>query len=394
MCDPTGFRFELIDGAHSRWCQRHERPRAVMGDLVKFAPGMRLVAEFPAPCRIRLIKSGKLIDERSGTRIESAVRSPGVYRVEGWLELAGEERGWLYSNPDLRTIDLTADQAFGCRAGGNLLDDSFKPAEVDGFGEVNGEPGRQALLDVARRAEARERDPWNRLAGANGFHQLKAAAIGELDVADQHVAIGFGREPKTCGHVAGGGDVVAAASQHRREEGERVGIVVDEQDLQAARRGSRRRSARSGRRGAPSGSAAGSDTVGISMVNVAPSPGPRLAAVSLPPCPSMIERREQEPQPQAAEPPACGGSPLLRDVEDPVDQARVDANTRVAHLHQQGLAVMRARSARAIDRAHGHAAAGRGELDRVLDQVPERLLEANRVGTRHGARSQRGRGPA
>jgi hypothetical protein len=23
----------------------------------------------------------------------------GVYRVEGWLECGGEERGWVYSNP-------------------------------------------------------------------------------------------------------------------------------------------------------------------------------------------------------------------------------------------------------------------------------------------------------
>ena len=100
MCDPTGFRFELIDPARSRAdAGAKSEHRAVMGDLVTFTAGMRLVAEFPAPCRIRLIKSGKSIDERSGARMEFAIPSTGVYRLEGWLELAGEERGWLYSNP-------------------------------------------------------------------------------------------------------------------------------------------------------------------------------------------------------------------------------------------------------------------------------------------------------
>jgi hypothetical protein len=100
MCDPTGFRFELIDSAHTRDAASATRERhTVMGDLATFAPGMRLVAEFPAPCRIRLIQSGKSIDERSGARMEYALQSPGVYRVEGCLDLAGEQRGWIYSNP-------------------------------------------------------------------------------------------------------------------------------------------------------------------------------------------------------------------------------------------------------------------------------------------------------
>ena len=100
MCDPTGFRFELIDSARSRdGASPGSERRTVIGDVVTFATGMRLVAEFPAACRIRLIKSGKSIDERSGARMEYAIQSPGVYRVEGWLDLAGEERGWIYSNP-------------------------------------------------------------------------------------------------------------------------------------------------------------------------------------------------------------------------------------------------------------------------------------------------------
>ncbi len=100
MCDPTGIRFELIDPVHSRdGASAKSERHAVMGDLVKFAPEMRLVAEFPAPCRIRLIKGGKCIADQSGTNMDFALDSPGVYRVESWLELAGEARGWIYSNP-------------------------------------------------------------------------------------------------------------------------------------------------------------------------------------------------------------------------------------------------------------------------------------------------------
>ena len=70
-----------------------------MGDEVNFAPGGKLVAQFPVSCRIRLVSGGKVIAEREGDRLEHDVQAPGVYRVEGWLALGGETRGWIYSNP-------------------------------------------------------------------------------------------------------------------------------------------------------------------------------------------------------------------------------------------------------------------------------------------------------
>ena len=100
MCDPTGFRFELVAESESPdVSSRKTERRGVMGDQLKFAPGLRLLAEFPASCRIRLINNGKLAAERSADRMEYEVQGPGVYRVEGWLEPGGEERGWIYSNP-------------------------------------------------------------------------------------------------------------------------------------------------------------------------------------------------------------------------------------------------------------------------------------------------------
>ena len=37
--------------------------------------------------------------ELAGDTLEFAVNSSGVYRVEGWLDVAGERRPWVYSNP-------------------------------------------------------------------------------------------------------------------------------------------------------------------------------------------------------------------------------------------------------------------------------------------------------
>jgi hypothetical protein len=94
MCDPTGFRFGLL-----REDETGESRHAVMGDEVVFSRGGRLVARFPVACRIRLLAGGRVVAERSADVLDHEVTSPGVYRVEGWLMVGGEERPWVYSNP-------------------------------------------------------------------------------------------------------------------------------------------------------------------------------------------------------------------------------------------------------------------------------------------------------
>jgi hypothetical protein len=91
MCDPSGFRFLLSLGENEQ--------AGVMGDEAAFASGMTLKARFPVSCRIRLLRDGRVIAEQPGDRLEHKVEAPGVYRIEGWLEVGGEERGWVYSNP-------------------------------------------------------------------------------------------------------------------------------------------------------------------------------------------------------------------------------------------------------------------------------------------------------
>jgi hypothetical protein len=72
LCDGTGFRFEL--------------------------EGERLRAQLPLEAKIRLLHNGKVVAERMADRIDYEAKTPGVYRVEAWLTVDGEERPWIYSN--------------------------------------------------------------------------------------------------------------------------------------------------------------------------------------------------------------------------------------------------------------------------------------------------------
>jgi len=90
MCDPKGFQFELTGVKESR---------VIMGDEVKFAPGLKLEARFPQTCAVRLLNSGKAVAEKTGAEFEYDVTTPGVYRIEASLDVGGESRPWIYSNP-------------------------------------------------------------------------------------------------------------------------------------------------------------------------------------------------------------------------------------------------------------------------------------------------------
>jgi hypothetical protein len=94
MCDPSGFFFELLT-AESRETDR----RIMMGELVRFTAGQKLVTRFPTTCYIRVLDHGKVVAEQHGEGLEFAIDAPGVYRVEGWLMVGGERRPWIYSNP-------------------------------------------------------------------------------------------------------------------------------------------------------------------------------------------------------------------------------------------------------------------------------------------------------
>ena len=57
-----------------------------MGDEVKHAPGFELVAEFPAPCAMRLLKNGEEIRRSEGSKLAYTPDGPGVYHFYDLLK--------------------------------------------------------------------------------------------------------------------------------------------------------------------------------------------------------------------------------------------------------------------------------------------------------------------
>ena len=92
LANPTGFSFYVAEG---------ERPAAIMGDEWTLEAGAtaELKAHFPLPATIRLIRNGEQIAVTEARSFTHRLDQPGVYRVEGWLEVDGEWRTWIYSNP-------------------------------------------------------------------------------------------------------------------------------------------------------------------------------------------------------------------------------------------------------------------------------------------------------
>jgi hypothetical protein len=96
MGDATGFRMAWVDGTAPELAVT---ARAWMGDEAAYADGGRIDVESPLPGRIRLIRGGKEVARAEGVRLQMPVTAPGVYRAEVWLEVGGEWRPWVYSNP-------------------------------------------------------------------------------------------------------------------------------------------------------------------------------------------------------------------------------------------------------------------------------------------------------
>jgi hypothetical protein len=70
-----------------------------MGDEVRFSSNLLLRAATPVTATIKLIRNGEVISSAQADQFEFAVERPGVYRIEAWLTLDGEQRPWIYSNP-------------------------------------------------------------------------------------------------------------------------------------------------------------------------------------------------------------------------------------------------------------------------------------------------------
>ena len=95
MCDPTGFQYVAYEGEPDA----EKEVAAMQGDEVQHADGLTLYAEFPVSCHIRLLRDGEVIVDTNARSLAHEADTPGVYRIEGWLEVNTEDRVWIYSNP-------------------------------------------------------------------------------------------------------------------------------------------------------------------------------------------------------------------------------------------------------------------------------------------------------
>jgi acetyl esterase/lipase len=89
LCDPAGFTFAAVNslGVYQ------------MGDGVPLAPGTRIVVRTPVPAVLKVIHQGKIVGETKGMELTVQAAAQGAYRAEAWLEIDGELRPWIYSNP-------------------------------------------------------------------------------------------------------------------------------------------------------------------------------------------------------------------------------------------------------------------------------------------------------
>jgi hypothetical protein len=91
LCDPTGFFFAVQNGTG--------KTVAILGDQVRFDDSLVLKATLPAQCVIKVMLDGQLLSETRGDSLRLIARRPGVYRMEAFLTIDGEQRPWIYSNP-------------------------------------------------------------------------------------------------------------------------------------------------------------------------------------------------------------------------------------------------------------------------------------------------------
>ena len=82
-----------------RVARRPDRPLADHGRRTPVRPRSETARAIPRRVPHPPLERWPADRRTSRDRLEHAVTTPGVYRVEAWLEVAGEERPWFYSNP-------------------------------------------------------------------------------------------------------------------------------------------------------------------------------------------------------------------------------------------------------------------------------------------------------
>ena len=93
--DTTGFDLAVITPAvRHEPAQRHE-----LGAKLTYRADLQLVGCSPLPVHWRLVRDGAVVAEHDGREWRRGLEQAGVYRVEAWLDVAGQRRPWVLANP-------------------------------------------------------------------------------------------------------------------------------------------------------------------------------------------------------------------------------------------------------------------------------------------------------
>ena len=79
-------------------CAEGSGKKAVMGESIPFAPGLRLRMASPHACRFTILRYEAQVAQGTGNTFDWTVPGSGKYRVEAELDLLGKWTPWIYTN--------------------------------------------------------------------------------------------------------------------------------------------------------------------------------------------------------------------------------------------------------------------------------------------------------
>lgn len=79
--------------------QLKEKQRHEIGSKTQWIQGMHMVGQAPLSGHWRIMRHGEIIAEMDSDHINWEIPQPGNYRVELWLELAGQPHCWILTSP-------------------------------------------------------------------------------------------------------------------------------------------------------------------------------------------------------------------------------------------------------------------------------------------------------
>lgn len=114
-------------------------------------------------------------------------------------------------------------------------EDGAEPAKVEGLRQVIVESGLHPAFAVFVRSQRGECDcPLQGLALSSLADQLQPIAIGQADVAEQHVEAQVSEQDQSISYGASGRDVVSAMVQQTRKHHPGIGVIFHEQNVHTA----------------------------------------------------------------------------------------------------------------------------------------------------------------